>query len=303
MADSIHVFSLPLGPAQPGLNDRQITVRRNKVLSIVRATMPSTQYLANCILQERIVSDQGLLWLAFDLVETPQMQLLASGPQRGRKGLASALNGLYGELARLREEAEATVIRVGELTEFASRLQTMGGVELNSAIKDLSEQDWELWHLIHARKGKRVSIAFPTGNIGITMPLFPTHIPEKFPRKIRFRVKSPARFKAKIEFLDETAESADTCAVKWPRTIDMLRPLGNIRAERDAWFHLYVAEFRDLILEATVRVALNLSDLSASHLELIELVRTPDLVDEANALSQLLTIERISASQAIRESA
>ena len=294
MAESIHVFSLPLGPAQPGLNDRQITMRRNKALSIVRATMPSTQYLSNCILKERIVSDQGLLWLAFDLVETTQMQLLARGPQRGRKGLASALNGLYGELARLREDVEATVIRVGELAEFSSRLHILGGGELTSAIEDLSERDWELWRLIHARKGRRVSIDFPTGSVGITMPLFPTHISEKFPRKIRFRVRSPSRVKAEIDFLGKTDEFTDTCGVECPKTIDLLRPMGKVRSERDAWFLLYVAQFRNVVLEATVRMALNLSDFSASHLELVELVKTPELIDEAAALGQFLTGERIN---------
>ena len=203
MTESIRAFSLPLGPAQPGLTNNQIVKRKGDAYRIVSAAMPSSKHLMTSVLQERIESDGRMLWLAFDLVETPQMQLVLTGPVKSaKKGLKSALNDLYADLARLKVEAEATVIRVGELEAFSARLGTLSTPELATAIDSLSENDWELWRLINARKGKRISIEFPfTGSVGITLPLFPTHIPEKQSRMIQFHVVSPTRDKAEIRLM------------------------------------------------------------------------------------------------------
>ena len=291
MAEAIHVFSIPLGSAKQGLTNRQISLRKNKARAIVHATMPSSKYLTNSLLRERIISEGGLLWLAFDLVETRQIHLLSSDPRRGREWLASTLNSLHRDLERLKDEAENTVIHVGELTELVSRLSTMAGNELADTIEDLSEQNWALWKLIHARKGHLISIEFSTGGVGITMPLFPAHIAEKHHRHVRVRVKSVTKKYAVMEFLGETEISSHTNISECPKTIKLIRPMGTSPIERNAWFLLYVAEFHNLVIEATVRMVLKLSDFSSDHFELVKLENASELTREAKAVVQLLMSE------------
>ncbi len=285
MSESIHAFSIPLGPAKPGLTDEQIKKRKGEAHRIVRATMPSTRHLMHCYLQERIISDQGLLWLAFDLVEAPQMQLLTAGSGRNARMVASAFNSLCMELARLRDEAEATAIRVGELAAISSRLVSLSGMNLSGVVDGLSEHDWELWRLIHSRKGQAVSIDFSTGSVGITMPLFPAHTSEGRERRIRFRVKSVIRGKAEICQIKEENESTPASSpVKLPKKMKLLRPQVKCPQEKNGWFLLYVAEFRNVVVDATVRMALKLSDFSPSHLELISFNNATELVAEINEI-------------------
>ncbi|MCL4733213.1 hypothetical protein KJZ71_05445 [Patescibacteria group bacterium] len=239
----------------------------------------------HCYLQERIVSDHGLLWLAFDLVETPQMQLLTVGSEKNSRIVASAFNALCMELARLRGEAEETVIRVGELAAISSKLTLFTGIDPSGVLESLSECDWDLWHLIYSRKGKTVSIEFPTGRVGISMPLFPAHASEGLERRIRFRVKSVTRDKAEICQITEESESAPACSVvNFPKKMRLLRPLGKGLRERKGWFLLYSAEFRNVAVDAIVRMALKLSDFSPSHLELISIRNSAELVAEIDEI-------------------
>lgn len=285
MSEAIHALSIPLGPAKPGLTDAQIKKRKEEARRAVRATMPSSRHLMHCYLQERIVSDQGLLWLAFDLVETPQMQLLTAGHGRNARMLASAFNSLCMELSRLKEEAEATVIRVGELAAISSRLASLSRIDITGVVEELSEHDWELWRLIHSRKGQGVSIEFPSGRVGISMPLFPEHASEGQERRIRFRVKSVNRGKAEIIQITEEVESAPACsAVNFPKKMRLLRPQGRGLQERKGWFLLYAAEFRNVAVDAIVRMALKLSDFSPSHLELISIRNSAELVAEIDEI-------------------
>lgn len=280
MTEPIHAFSIPLGPARPGLYDTQMQKRKAEVYRILQATMPSSRYLlANGVLQERTVSDGRLLWLEFDLVESPQLAL-PWDCRRGAssKGMASTLNGLYAELVRLKDEADSTVIRVGALKAFAARLETLSGTEFSGAIDSLSEQDWKLWRLIHARKGKPVSIEFPTvGTVGITMPLFASHIAERRQRRVRFRVEAPTRKMAEVSIVADISDQQDAHAVRLPKTVDLIRPIGQDLADRNRWFLLYVAEFRNLVVEAEVRLVLKMSDFSPSHLELVGLGNAAEL--------------------------
>ena len=273
MTETIRAFSLPLGPAQPGLTDNQMKNRKAEAHRIVRAAMPSSAHLMNSVLQERIESDGRMLWLAFDLIETPQMELMLTGkPDSLKHGLKSALGCLYAELERLREEAELTVIRVGELAEFSARLGTLSTQELANAIDSLSERDLNLWRLINSRKGKRISIVFPSaGSIGISMPLFPMFIPEKQPREIQFNVVTPTREKAEIRLMRSVDETERGIAVRLPRKIHLFRQSAHAKSRSDGWFLLYAAEYRGLPVKAKVRAALRMSDLSPSHLELLEI--------------------------------
>ena len=160
---------------------------------------------------------------SFDLIETPQMHWLPACPVKGaRSWQTSALSCLYSDLARLSEEPEATVIRVGKLEAFSARLLTLSAPELVSAIDNLSENDWDLWRLINARKEKPVSIEFPsTGNVSISMPLLPTHIAERQYRRIQFRVVAPTRDKAKIQIVSDDNASKDVKTIRFRRRLNL----------------------------------------------------------------------------------
>ncbi len=274
MSDNFEAFSLPLGPEKPGLSDRQMQRRREEVYRIIRATMPSAvTLLRSGVLQERLAGGDGLLWLAFDLVETLQITLPFGEAKQPRKKAKSILGSLYGELARLKDEAELNVIRVGTLTGVASRLVTMSDQERVGALDALSEQDRELWRLFFMRKRRSISITFPSGVIGISMPLFPLHIGEECSRKIGFKVKAANRRRAELVAVEELTRATDSPSklVPFPKRIELLRPLGNDSDQGNGWFLLYAAEFRDVVVEAEVRLVLLLSELSPSHLELIQI--------------------------------
>jgi len=274
MSEKFEAFSLPLGPEQPGLSDTQMQRRKEEAYRIIRATMPSaTTLLRNGVLQERLAGGEGFLWLSFDLVDTPQINLPFGEAKHPRYKVKSTLGGLYAELARLKDEAEFNVIRVGALAGVASRLVTMSDQERVEALDTLSEQDRELWRLFFMRRRKAISISFPSGVVGISMPLFPFHMAEERSRKIRFKVKAANRRCAELVAVEELTRSSEfpSKEVPIPKRIEMLRPLGNERDRGCGWFLLYAAEFRDALVEAEVRMALLLADLSPSHLELIHI--------------------------------
>jgi hypothetical protein len=58
---------------------------------------------------------------------------------------------------------------------------------------------------------------------------------------------------------------------------------------REAWFLLYVAEYRNQLVEANVRMALNRLDFSASHLELIEILNVHELESQIAGISENLS--------------
>ena len=274
MPEKLEAFCLPLGPEQPGLSDTQMHRRKEEVYRIIRATMPSSAaLLRNGVLQERLAGGDGFLWLAFDLVESPQIILPFGEATKPRYKEKSILGSLYAELSRLKDEAEFNVIRVGALAGVASRLVAMSDQERVGALDALSEQDRELWRLFFMRKRRSISISFPTGIVDVNMPLFPLHIAEERSRKIRFKVKAVNRRRAELIAVEELTRESDNPSkgVPFPKRIELLRPLGYDSGQCKGWFLLYSAEFRDVVVEAEVRMALLLSELSPSHLELIQI--------------------------------
>ncbi len=274
MSEKFEAFSLPLGPEQPGLSDTQMQRRKEEVYRIIRATMPSSAtLLRNGVLQERLAGGDGFFWLAFDLVESPQITFPFGDATKPHYKEKSMLGGLYAELSRLKDEAELNVIRVGTLAGVASRLVAMSDQERVGALDALSEQDRELWRLFFMRKRRSISISFPAGVVGVNMPLFPLHIAEERSRKIRFKVKAVNRRRAELIGVEELARESDSPSkgVPFPKRIELLRPLGYDSNQGNGWFLLYSAEFRDVVVEAEVRMALLLSELSPSHLELIQI--------------------------------
>lgn len=115
--ERIFAFAVPLGPAHPGLINEE--KRKQEARRIIRSVMPSTTSLIGAGLDERIMSDGRLIWLAFDLVESPQLSL-AFDRQKGKRTIQSSpIQRMIAELARLKDESETTTIRIGELEHLA----------------------------------------------------------------------------------------------------------------------------------------------------------------------------------------
>lgn len=247
--------------------------RRSNVYQMIYATMPSTRFLVHSLLEERIVSEGDMLLLAFDLVETPQLQLFSAPSQRRENRFASKLREMLSELVRLKEEAETTVIRVAELTRFAAMLSEERASEFEGAVGQLSEQDAELWQLIIARRSKAISIRFADVVMDISLPLVYDYHLDHAVRKISFNVITPGRKAVEVEKVAELTAAADsgTPRVNFPRRMPLLRSRAPASSACDFWFLLYVAEFTSTPVEATVRVAIRTKDFTPRHLELVSI--------------------------------
>lgn len=280
---TIHAFRIPLGPAtDPGLSTSQLEKRTWEAEQMIHAIMPSTRFLTNGVLQKRLITENGLFWLAFDLEESPQMPLFNMGPHPTGKRITSTLAGLYTELLRFREEAESAIIRVGELSMFAAELNSIPTEESRAFLGELSPDDLQLWKLIHRRNGGQLAIEFEDRSVNLPLPTLGKQISEGHVRTIRFYVQYAEKRHAKLSGIMEIANdvSGVACSSPCPRIMRLLRSPECADAQREAWFLLYVAEYRNMPVEATVRMALKHMDFSPSHLELIEILNLQELKGE-----------------------
>lgn len=280
MPERIFAFAVPLGPAHPGLIHEE--KRKQEARHIVRTMMPSTASLIGVGLEERIMSDGHLIWLAFDLVESPQLSL-AWDRQRGKRTIQPApLQRLIAELARLQEDTETTTIRLGELEQLAQAISHVSTSEAQSLLTTLSDEDRRLWQLAHSKRGSRISLTFENREFGSTLPLFPVHVSDTKHRRIRFQVTSPSRKAATItgvRLLDDDTENAGNDTDSVAALTRLLRSPGVL--DGDGWFGLYAAEYCNRHCDATVRVARRAEDYSPSHFELVQ-------IDNLLALTELV---------------
>lgn len=276
MSNLINAFKIPLGPAtEPGLSTTQLKKRTEEALKMIHTIMPSTRLLTSSVLQKRLVSENGLFWLAFDLEESPQMPLFNGGLHPTGKRITSTLADLYSELLRLREEAESAVIRVGEMAMLATKLASLPVDESLTALGELSTDDLQLWRFIHRRNSEPLAIEFEDGSVNLPLPTLSEHFPEGGVRTIRFRVQRIGKRQAKLTSIKEI--SGTRLSISCPKTTKLLRSPEGANDRREAWFLLYIAEYKNLIVEATVRMALKRIDFSASHLELIDILNHEEL--------------------------
>ena len=270
MPERIFAFAIPLGPAHPGLVNEE--KRKQEARRIVRSVMPSTASLIGAGLEERIMGDDRLIWLAFDLVESPQLSL-AFDRQRSKRTIPSSpIQRMIAELTRLKEESETTTIRLGELEQLAQTITRVGTLDAQSLLDTLSDDDRSLWQLAHAKPGSRISLRFEDSEIGFTLPMFPIHVSDTRYRRIRFKVTSPSRKVATItcvRMLDDDTENGGNDIESVAALTRLLRSPGN--HDDDGWFGLYAAEYCNQHCEATVRVARWAEDLRPSHFELLQI--------------------------------
>jgi hypothetical protein len=291
MSNLINAFKIPLGPAaEPGLSQTQLKKRMEEAQKMIHAIMPSTRLLTSSVLQKRLISENGLFWLAFDLEESPQMPLFNGGLHPTGKRITSTLADLYSELLRLREEAESAVIRVGEMAILATKLASLPVDDSLTALGELSTDDLKLWRLIHRRNNEPLAIEFENGSVNLPLPTLSAHIPEGEVRTIRFRVQRIGKRQAKLTAIKEITQETSGIrrSIACPKTTKLFRSPEGANDRREAWFLLYFAEYKNLIVEATVRMALKRIDFSASHLELIDILNLHELKAEMADITGLM---------------
>ena len=281
MLNKIHAFSIPLGAAQPGFTSTELEARKKSARNEARCAMPSLSSLVFSYMDERVTSDGDNILLAFDLIESPQMQLALMTPGTRRKTLVSAVTGLTAELNRLKEDARNTVIRIGEFAELSSMLPSMDDEEFADAIGRLTGEDGETWRLMNSRRGKSLSLSFPDESIGITFPLFPVTTSERGTRIIQCRVTSICGSYANLDEIRDLDDRHAPGRVFLPcqTKMQLKRPSNSKLKTADEWFLLYGAEYSQRTVDAEVRMALREVDFQPSHLELIEILGRDELVD------------------------
>ncbi|AXS79107.1 hypothetical protein [Dechloromonas sp. HYN0024] len=292
MTELIRAFSIPLCAADPGPSDEQFAKRVVEAEKIVQATMPFATSLNESQLIRGLESKDGFLWRTFSLSETPQLSLDFDTQRKRNKKTPSVAHRMHSEIEQLREEAELSIIRVGDLERLATSLSHADTEQARQALENLSDHDQALWKLVHSKQGKRISISFEDREIGITMPMFQAYVAEDHLRHIRFQVTSVNKKSAKVTAVHPLDEEKAGIAKgkKKPKGVTQLKRVGKKSSDDpDNWFCLYAAEYRDHPVEATVRVALNMQDLSPSHLELVRIENISQLVSLTTSLHARLT--------------
>lgn len=281
MTEHIRAFSVPLCAAHPGPSDEQLARRMVEAEKIVRATMPFAASLNESQLIRGVESKEGFLWRTFSLSESPQLSLDFVSQGKRKKQIPSAAHRMHSELERLRAEAEGSIIRVGDLEKLATSLAHTDADHVLQALENLPDHDQALWQLAHMKRGKRISISFEDRGIGINMPMFPAYIAEDRLINIRFRVTSVNRKSANVTAIRPLEDEETGIAIsrkKLSGVTQLKRVPSKLNDNPDNWFCLYGAEYRNHFVEATVRVALNMLDLSPSHLELVHIENLSQLV-------------------------
>ena len=123
--------------------------------------------------------------------------------------------------------------------------------------------------------------------------MFPAYTSENYLRKIRFRVTSVNRKSAEVTALCALEQEETRIAnsrIKLTGVNQLKRVPNQSNVDLDSWFCLYGAEYRNHPVEATVRVALRMFDLSPNHLELVSIENLSQLVSVTTSVQIRLAI-------------
>ena len=291
MNERIHAFSIALCPATPGLSETALSRRRSDVLEMVIALIPSAASLIGTCLEERIVAEDGQLWIAFDLVISPQLslELHASHCKTRRVGI-SAMAQMYLNLDRMKNEGRYAAIRVGELTRLAARLPMMEIQDVLDTIGTFGAYDLASWKLSHVRGGRRVSLRFNDGTVNVQLPLLSPFLVDRSVRTFRCaleRVSNEGAVATNIEIIGGRDEPSGW-PVQLPEKLKLRAPLFSCEDQRNEWFLLYVSKFASIPLEMEGRLLFNPSDGRPIQIELLQLINRDILLDALTGLSTSL---------------
>lgn len=268
----MHAFRIALAPARDGLTDSQLSDRRRKARSLATANMPSLYTSPAFCVKERLLSDDGHFWLAFDLEVSPQLTLELRQPGKRLSSAATDFIRLSTELSGLKTEALGFSIRVGEMAQMSAVLSRLGD-SADELVGQVLNEEGVTWKVAHEHAGKEVSIDFDGHMVTTQLPLIPFHMLETGTRQITCYVESIDQGGMRLTRVNELEGhgAIPPRAVAMPHRIQLHQPYhGTQTAVRD-YFLLYIAHRNRLRVSMQVRLALRQHDMTPSHLQLLEI--------------------------------
>lgn len=262
---SIEAFRIALGRAESGVSEEALNSRKIQARQTAFAYMPSLQGRFAPRIKERLVAENGNLWLAFDLVPPMQMHLALDGNPKANVLDIEATCKLREEYARLLNEASEFVVRSGRLITLASALPQLDAASRIEAIESLAHEDSITWESIHRLSGRELSIKFGDEMLSAHLPQLNPYLTEPANRIIVTKVSKIREKSYKLTSIRDI--STDVNQVKLPASMSMERPRRLPQPMRQTRFLLHVAEEFGVRLALEVRVILNQSDLTPAYLE------------------------------------
>ena len=184
MSESLRVFSIMIGPSGSEYTKEELDRRRKSILTEIITLVPSVKYLIGATLSESIIVENNQLVLAFNLTESPQMEMCFAPEKRLTRN--SPLARMMFEAQKLRDAAEHTQIKIGELTQLASSISQDD--QAADELLDLSQDAKLLWQLMYAKRNKTYRLRFPDDDIIYQFPDIPVYFYETGSRFIRATV-------------------------------------------------------------------------------------------------------------------
>ncbi|MDD2943869.1 MAG: hypothetical protein PHC51_12995 [bacterium] len=266
MTESIRVFSVMIGPPGSEYTNEELDLRKKSILTEIITIIPSVKYLMGSTLSESIVVENNQLVLAFNLTESPQMEMCFTTDKRQTRN--SPLARMMFEAQKLRDAAEHSQIRIGELSHLASAISQDNQAAEN--LFDLSQDEKSLWQLMYTKRNKTLRLKFPDEDIIYQFPDIPVYFYETGTRFIRANVHRISAKNAELSNLAErTLNDGGTYHQPLPKKLLIHRPVNSERARH--WPLLHAAVDCHSIIEAEVRVALRADNQAPAYLELVDI--------------------------------
>lgn len=266
MTESIRVFSVMIGPSGSEYTKEELDRRRKSILTEIITLIPSVKYLMGSTLSESIIVENNQLLLAFNLTESSQMEMCFTTDKRQRRN--SPLARMMFEAQKLRDAAEHSQIRIGELAQLASVISEDD--QAADDLFDLSQDEKSLWQLMYAKRNKTLRLRFPDDDIIYQFPDVPVYFYETGIRLIRATVHRISAINAELSNLAErTLNNCSAYHQPLPKKLLIHRPIKPDRARH--WPLLHAAVDCHVIIEAEVRVALRADNQAPAYLELIDI--------------------------------
>lgn len=266
MTESIRVFSVMIGPSGSEYTKEELDRRRKSILTEIITLIPSVKYLMGAMLSESIIVENNQLVLAFNLTEPSQMEMCFTTDKRQTRN--SPLARMMFEAQKLRDAAEHSQIRIGELTHLASAISQDN--QAADDLFDLNQDEKSLWQLMYAKRNKTLRLRFPDDDIIYQFPDIPVYFYETGTRFIRATVHRISAKNAELSNLSEIMlNDGSTYQQPLPKKLLIHRPVNLDRARH--WPLLHAAVDCRNVIEAEVRVALRADNQAAAYLELVDI--------------------------------
>lgn len=270
--ETIQAFRIALAPARDGLTDSQLSDRRRKARSLATANMPSLYTSPAFRVKERLLSDDGHFWLAFDLEISPQLTLELREPGKRLSKAATDFIRLSTELSGLKTEALGFSVRVGEMAQMSAVLSCLGD-SAGELVGQILNEGGVTWKVAHEHAGKEVSIDFDGHMVTTQLPLIPLHMLEAGTRQITCYVESIEQGGMRLTRVSELGGQGvlPSRAVSMPHRIQLYQPHNGTQTSAQDYFLLYIAHRNRFRVSMEVRLALRQHDMAPSHLQLLKI--------------------------------